>query len=501
MRRRGWAFGLGLGLGFALLLLAPGAAGYGRRAPSPGIFNVSDVNVPAFFRSNANQVASKATKALNIAVLKFPRLDALQKFKKYNGEFDVINKHYWASVAFIGIWGYVLAVLTFMCACMVCACKFCCYLCGYKLPTKDEGGSLLKRCSRMTSLLLLLVCTIAGTAVLFWGTSKTGKQLKQTTDVVINATDFVLDTADEIVSSLKSAAGVISDPTASANILSAANNVDGGSGGIGVKVSKIKKKIPFYLKLVFIFLNIIGAFICLFAVIGLVAVCAQSSTYGNIAFMGMAVMLFAAWLLAGLDFVLSRVTNDACEAMREYNADPTTTTLATIFPCQSQASASSTTGSAKSALKDIIAQTNSAITTINSNTGSSLPQICDPYGAGPGYADVACALGTTPMADFQTDFGPYRCVDDVQASCTASNTPILNSNYQNMATAMSAGATVYSLIPNVNDILTCTFIHNAFNVLVTGQCVKLIDGLNISWFGFALSASFMMPLQLYWIFI
>ncbi|KAH1198939.1 hypothetical protein GmHk_18G052408 [Glycine max] len=146
------------------------------------------------WKNGVTQVAQAArprTKGtLVLAANRTNRPDILHGFRRYQGGWDIANRHYWASVGFTGVAGLTLAVLWFISFGLALVIHLCC---GWGINIKDKGSNRLQRIWFV--LLLLFTCVVTtGCIVLSFGQDKFHGEAVDTLHYVVNQSDYTVQT-------------------------------------------------------------------------------------------------------------------------------------------------------------------------------------------------------------------------------------------------------------------------------------------------------------------
>ncbi|BBN13421.1 hypothetical protein MPTK1_6g03310 [Marchantia polymorpha subsp. ruderalis] len=440
---------------------------------------------------------------------RIPRKDPLDNFHVYDGGFNVTDKHYWSSVAYTGIWGYVLA-----CICLVTAIIYCfLYCCGCADQSYEDSVSGYKGVQRngpLISICIFSCIAIIAAGVIYWGNAKLGQQLRATAGTLLTATDGIQSEINNALSMVQVASMFpISQQGSSQQFLQACVNLGNTFNNLQKKVKKNKDRVYRIFDNVKVALTVVSAVLAVFVVLGLAGTIGSWRYLLIITFGLMMILLFASWIMAGVSFALTNVANDACQIMNEYDENPQNSSISKYLPCLSNSDADKALAGAKEAIKSLVTQANVAIDWVNreeSRLSSKrsqaaefvLPRVCDPYGPPPSYNDSLCLSGETSFGDFEKVYGPFRCENDNLTHCFEQDTPIPNFAYEEADMAMNASNIVYRMLPTIFRIITCNFVKVTFEDILFHNCRPLRRSLTTLWGGFIVASLAMMPLQICW---
>lgn len=108
------------------------------------------------------------------------------------------------------------------------------------------------------------------------------------------------------------------------------------------------------------------------------------------------------------------MATDACQAMKDYERYPESSSFSKVLPCLRPREATNALNTAKSAIKNLISQMNGAIDLVNEREemmrllyangsfGIILKHFCDPYGPPPDYQDAHCLKNQSNFSTFET---------------------------------------------------------------------------------------------------
>ena len=114
-----------------------------------------------------------------------------------------------------------------------------------------------------------------------------------------------------------------------------------------------------------------------------------------------------------LSIISCSIATDACQAMRDYNENPESSSFSKLLPCLNATDANKSLDLAKFAIKNLLSQMNGAIDIINERekmmrdlhpTGPyniTLKHFCDPFGPPPDYQDIQCSPNYSNFSTFE----------------------------------------------------------------------------------------------------
>ncbi|CAN1287837.1 hypothetical protein LINPERPRIM_LOCUS19743 [Linum perenne] len=156
--------------------------------PSPELFRRSAVEIPS-----EPPVEEASSPIVALAAERTYRKDPLDSFKRYNGGWNISERHYWASVGFTAAPLFLVGLIWFLgfgiCLLLGCLCHFCC-------KKKIHGYSRIAYAISLICLVLFSIAAIIGCIVLYNGQGKFHRSTTQTLErlalIVVAAIMLVL---------------------------------------------------------------------------------------------------------------------------------------------------------------------------------------------------------------------------------------------------------------------------------------------------------------------
>ncbi|XP_040385464.1 uncharacterized protein LOC102722913 isoform X3 [Oryza brachyantha] len=377
------------------------------------------------------------------------RPDVLDHLRMYGGGWNITNKHYWASVSFTGVAGFVLAAVWFIsfgiAVAVHCFCK------SRIGKEKDSHADILH-------LVLLVVFTLAltaGSVVLLYGQSKFGKQATGTVDFVVNQSDFTIQTLRNVTDYLSLA------KTISVAALYLPSDVQGQIDNLKVDLNKAadtisEKTSENYRRIRKVLHNVSVGLICVAVLIPALAFLGYVlELYGPRCTVYVFVTLCwsvvaALFVLLGVFLILNSVAKDTCGAMDEWAQHPQAeTTLSNILPCVDE-----------------------------STTNQTLYQ----------SKHVVCKSREVTFDNATTAWLNYTCMVPDADLCSGPRT-ITPEIYSQLVLAANVSYALYHYAPLMLNLQDCKFVRDTFNSIASQYCPPLWRDLSLVSAGLALIAS------------
>ncbi|XP_073396203.1 uncharacterized protein [Physcomitrium patens] len=370
----------------------------------------------------------------------FPRLDPLNHLKKYRGGFDVTNMHYWSSLAYTGIWGYIIAA-----SCLIFGVGSVIwqhYNWRYELkkttfnPSLDKLHSVSVYCMIQFSILLL-----GASGVILWENDKLVHELKKTGGILVSTVDQVTLQVDGAINMIPlSNISPMANQDMAKSTLSACNNLGDTFRNLTQNVKSHMSHAYKIFDIVNIVVSMVASLMILMVIIGI----------GSI---------FQCWHTFLSFFYLGCIMDDCWN----------------WFCCCHE--------------RKLVERHRLSHPTI-------VPHICDPYGPEPEFIPMECSPAEGSFVQFVEDYKKYCCLSDDINDCFKKSTPIPKFAFLDATRAMNATKNVYMILPTIFHIITCDFMKLMFEEIIKQHCMPLKKCLTMLWVSFV-SASLLLMLLLF----
>eukprot|EP00850_Spirogloea_muscicola_P001062 SM000004S14932 [mRNA] locus=s4:383587:386552:+ [translate_table: standard] len=438
------------------------------------------------------------------------RVDPLDGFKYYRGGYNPRSKHYWGSLAFLGIWGYAAGALWLLLGALAVLGLLCCCCCGCRAPkARGQGKEPETSAPYIWALLLTILLTavaLAGIAILSIGTQGLRHRANTVTDEIVRVADNTtanIRTISAVLQNTSSLAELL-DSGSGSDVNSTARDLNSQADKLEREVRRNKDNIKSILNGIEIALIVIAAVNLVVVLAALVAaLCAVTTFLQILAVLGW-LLTALAWVLFGVCLMLSALIGDTCEAMDQYSANPTyNTTLDALLPCVDLQTSRSALLRSKASVKSYVATINGYVAQENAvltSEGSALlPTVCDPFGPAPTYADVACSNNTVPIGNYSQILAPLVCNSTNQTQCTLAGTPVPSTLYSQFLVYSAAAEELLATLPLMEDLANCRFVTDTFSLLVDHDCSSAKRATRLVWVGFLVMSAAMVGLVVAWI--
>ncbi|KAJ3694383.1 hypothetical protein LUZ60_009863 [Juncus effusus] len=439
--------------------------------------------------SDPSAIAPDAKFPLILAEERTKRPDLLNKFRVYEGGWNITNKHYWASVGFTGAAGFILAGAWFLSFGLALSLHFCCNWRG-KSKSKEPSSS-----TRRFSLALLLLFTCAastGCILLTIGQNQFRDKALGTLNFVANQSDFTAQTLENVTDFLSFAETINVGPVylpsdVQQQIEKVKGELTDAASLISEKTKENYKKIRLVINDVRLMLIVVSALMLLLAVLGFLF-----SVFGH----KHAIYIFvvSGWLLVAITFLLlgifliiNSAATDTCTSMDEWVQYPQAeTALSNILPCVAERTANQTLYQSKKVVVSLVKIVNRVIRS-QSQPGQSqgqsgihhkyrpvLPYLCSPYDVE--LNDRECTSTEVSL---------------VNASLVWENSYNYNSSinvitYGQLVMAANVSYALYHYTPLLLNLQDCKFVRDTFSTITAEYCPLLERNLRLVCVGLAM---------------
>ncbi|KAH9794851.1 transmembrane protein [Citrus sinensis] len=399
------------------------------------------------------------------------RPDILNHFRRYQGGWDITNKHYWASVGFTGAAAFILAVIWFISFGLVLVAHHCC---GWRINIKGKESVSSQR----ICLILLIVFTCAaaiGCILLSVGQDEFHGEAMHTLKYVVNQSDYTVKTLRNVTEYLSLAKTInvaqVFLPSAVMDDIDKLNrDLSTAANTLADKTSENSAKIRKVFNAVRSALITVAALMLLLSIIGLFLSILRHKHAIHIAI------------------------SDTCMAMDEWVDHPhAETALSNILPCVDQRTTNKSLIQSKEVITDIVNVVNQFVYNIaNANpsqdyiyyynqTGPVMPPLCYPYDSQ--LQDRQCGSYEVSIANASEVWQNYSCELSTSGSsafgqCNSVGrvTPYF---YKELVSAVTEIYALQLYTPRLLSLQDCNFVRDTFQNITSNYCPPLEHYLKI----------------------
>ncbi|VFQ87112.1 unnamed protein product [Cuscuta campestris] len=440
------------------------------------------------------QAPAPANQGLNCTLLlaedRTRRPDILSRFHKYRGGWDIVNKHYWASVGFTGAAGFILSVLWFVSFGLALMVHHCI---GWRINFKANES----HCSDSICLTLLIgfTCIAAiGCILLSIGQDKFRVESLDTLKFVVTQSDYAVLTLRNVTQYLILAktvkvAQIFLPSNAIADIDRVNVDLNDAANTLEEKTNVNSGRIRRVFNLVRMALITVAAVMLLISLFGLCLSIRGHKHTIHIFIISGWLLVSVTLVLCGVFVIINNAISDTCVAMGEWVDNPRAeTALSNILPCVDQRTTNQTLIKSKQVIVDIVNIVNGFVDTYaNSNpmdlhnsifynqSGPLMPHLCYPYDSQL-LQDLPCPAQDVSMENSSLVWHKYTC-NVSEAGLCSSVGRLLPDMYRQLAAAVNISYALEHYAPPMLDLQNCNFVRDAFRNITSHHCPQLESNL------------------------
>ncbi|KAF5195314.1 envelope glycoprotein B [Thalictrum thalictroides] len=397
------------------------------------------------------------------------RPDILQGFKRYKGGWDLTNRHYWASVGFTGLAGFVPAFIFFVSFGILVVVR-CCY---WQAIQDISTNWLLRAC-----VVLLIVSTCAsmiGCIFLAVDQEEFRNEVFRTLNYVVNQSDQSVHTLRNVSTYLAQAKGINVNQFVIPSDVQ--DRIDRLNKDLGPAADSLEKatfvnssQLKNVLKLMQLVLILDAVVMVFVAFLGLVLSLHGHRRAVNICIFNGWLLVPVTFILFGVFLVLNNAITDTCIAMEEWvNNSQAKTTLSNMLPCVDQRMTNKTLIQSKEVINDVVTIVNVALSyyadsnpsLLANQSDQKIPLLCSPFDT--------CHSQEVTFANASLVWQHYICIG---TTCdTAWGIP--SQTYLQLVGAVSVSSALYEYAPPLLSFQDCEFVKATFKTITSNYCSPL----------------------------
>ncbi|KAM7459539.1 hypothetical protein LguiA_036533 [Lonicera macranthoides] len=440
------------------------------------------------------------------------RRDPLNNFEKYDGGWNISERHYWASVGFTAVPLFAIALVWFvgfgLCLSLICLCHFCC--------SREQYG--YSRTAYALSLILLILFTIAaivGSIVLYIGQGNFHGSTTRTLEYVVDTADTTVDKLKNVSEFLSAAKQtgvdqVFLPANVQTDIDQIQNKINSSASTFSDQTVDNSDDIHDLLDSVRVALIVISAVMLLLTFLGfLFSILGMQFLVYILVIIGW-ILVTGTFILCGIFLLLHNVTADTCVAMNQWAQNPRAhTALDDILPCVDNATAQETLLKSKEVTSQLVSVVNQVITNVSNinfspnfapfyfnQSGPLVPILCDPFHSD--LTDRACSAGEVDLDNATQVWSNFVCQVSATNVCVTTGrlTPAF---FNQMSTAVNVSYGLYHYGPFLVDLQDCTFARQTFDDIYRDHCPGLRKHSKWIYFGLVMVSTAVMLSLLFWV--
>lgn len=430
------------------------------------------------------------------------RVDPLDNFNKYKGGFDITNKHYWSSIIFTGVYGYVIAMVWLLCGLgfgLFLLASTCC--CKRNNREFKKKSTCYKHCYLWLTLsaIFLTILAITATGVVLGGNAK----LRSRTNTVV---DIIVDTADGASETIYTTTRALRDMNtdlahtdirheAAHFLIPTSRSLDRTAADIHREATKNRRLIEKGLEILYIVTRVVISL----NLVGVISL----TVFGILKFRRTFDLLIAVcwiftilcWLFFGIYFLLDNFAGDACTALENFKINPYNNSLSSILPCDELLAAQSILYEVGQGIHRVVNRVNRELSTNYGNVA----QICNPFSGPPDYSyelDQNCPSSAIRIGDVPRMIKMLTCTD---SNCTG-GVLISRTDFNNIEEYTTALKRILDVYPGMESLAECNTVYDSFSDILDNHCKPLRKYAHMTWGGLVFLSVVMVALVLIWTF-
>ncbi|XP_020106549.1 uncharacterized protein LOC109722814 [Ananas comosus] len=426
------------------------------------------------------------------------RIDPLDNFRKYNGGYNITDKHYWSSTIFTGKYGYIIAALWLVGGVVFAGFRLVVALCvTVKERRERKRLSCFAQCDfwlTTVSIFLTFLVIVASTVALV-GSSRFHSRAESIKKTIVETAEEASDTiynATETLTTMQNLTWPNSGSERSYNLNSTVGSLNEEAANIQQKAERSMHLVNKGIQI----LEVVTAVTVALNLIALLALIAARPLRLHRAFFSLTVvcwlLTFLFWVYFGLYFFLDKFSGDTCAALDEYRLNPQNSTLSSILPCNEKLSDDTILHDAGAEIHDIIDKVNENISQAKSAYLPGLQYVCNPFSGPPEYhyQPENCSSDTIKIGDIPQILKRYACLDSTAGSCTQGET-ISASDYNTILIYTTSVQNILDVFPAMERLVDCQLVEDAFSEILADQCMPLKKYAHMTWAALATLSTLM----------
>ncbi|KAH7520304.1 hypothetical protein FEM48_Zijuj08G0129900 [Ziziphus jujuba var. spinosa] len=430
----------------------------------------------------------------------FKRPDPLRFFKYYNGDFDVQNKHYWASTALTGVHGYAIAGVWLLCG-MV----FGIFM-TFKHPNmKSWAISEFLEHYYITIFLLVLLFTflaLVSSSLVLSANQDSLKKMENLRESIENVGKDARRTIRKVVEAMTTMESLLVPYNSDmAKVLRVTSHQLGKASlliqsvvhNIGASIHKAIQT-SYIAHLVVVIFNLVLVVAALVLILThwypgfviIIFLCWILTTFG--------------WVLTGFDFFFHNFIEDTCAALEDVKLNPQNNSLSSVLPCMDPSYSQKIMVQIGSTVHIFISQLNSkaedfykmfGLDEQNENLYGVI-QICNPFKGPPEYSYVpeGCPKNSIPISQIPNN--------NINEGCKSSGRVIPEASYNMARDYSEAIQDLLDIYPELKSLTECKLVKQFSNVVLQ-QCKSIRAAIRWLWVLMLFLSISMVALVLTWV--
>ncbi|KAL0350490.1 UNVERIFIED_CONTAM: hypothetical protein Sradi_4198200 [Sesamum radiatum] len=418
------------------------------------------------------------------------RPDPLRKFKHYDRDYDISDKHYWASTAFTGIHGYAVAGVWLLSGLGFAVFVVVKNLNGSASPVVDPPNS--SNWIMFFLIVLFTVFAISVSSVIIAVNQKSLQRAEKLEDTLFGAGDDTSQTLGKVRATLwRMQTSLLPYDSKTCTLLDLiGHRLRKGSLSIHRFVGSTRKSCDQVIHTFYLVncgrVGQFGAFSCW---ISLIFSCWILTTFS--------------WILTGLDFFFYTFIGDTCSTLASYMEDPPNNSLTDVLPCPKPTDSDKLLGQINHSVHDFIAEINSKIREVLASIEGKepIPEICDPFSAAPNfsYSPQTCRNDSIQVRNLPNVLSRFICYEEnTTENCQADGRFLPEAVYPVSLAYCQSIQDFIDIYPDMSGLMKCSAVKQAFSDIVQRQCKPMRRTMKVLWSSMLAFSIVMVVVVLLW---
>lgn len=448
------------------------------------------------------------------------RKDPLNDFKRYNGGWNISERHYWASVAFTAAPLFVISAAWFLLFALIMLCSCCYHFC---CSTRKYSYSRAAYAISLGLLILFTLAAIIGCIILYSGQGYFHTSTTNTLNYVVGQANITVENLRNFSNDLSAVKIIGVDQVFLPNnmlgqIDEVVTKTNSSAETLNRRALDNSKKISDLLDTVRVILIVVAAVMLFLAFLGfLLSIFGLQFLVFFLVLLGW-LLVAGTFILCGVFLVLHNVVADTCISMEEWVIYPSEhTTLDDILPCVDVATANESLTRSREVTFQLVTIVNQVINNVaNRNfppgtppplfynqSGPLMPTLCNPFNKD--LSNHTCAAGEVNFGNATQVWGGFVCnVSSTSSSSTTGGTcttvgRVTPKIYDQMAGAAKASFGLYHYGPFLFQLEDCTFVRETFQSISQNNCPGLRRYSKLVYIGLAMVSTAVMLSLIFWV--
>ncbi|KAL4193706.1 hypothetical protein AMTRI_Chr06g178090 [Amborella trichopoda] len=441
--------------------------------------------------------------------VKIVRVDPLDKFKKYRGDYNFTNPHYWSSTIFTGIPGYAIGAAWFFVGLVYAG--FLVYQHYTKRNEKEPKGLPYMCRSHVWSLALGLVLTIliiTLSSVVLAANTKFYTRAKVVKNTLVSATEEATKTIYNVTDAIEDMQKQVQadvETESDRDLNSTSEKLKTTASDLRDQAHKNQHLIEKGLRLLFVStICLVSVNLALVLVLPVFSAIRCRRTFLSVIFICWFLTVLL-WLYFGAYYFINKFAEDSCSGLEEFRQHPHNSSLGSVLPCDDLESAEGILLETREGLHGFINQVNKNISMLRRFSSSQGAwHVCNPFTGPPQYHyhPQKCSADAIQIGDIPQLLNRFTSTEH-SSGLESGNDQGKKSIYErDMKMAIVYTRSIQSIInafPNMETLVNCSFLEHTFSTISIDECPPLRRSVRALWSSMACLSTFMVVLLLVWV--